>query len=157
MQGVNTAFKIVLRKTFIKIADISKTAVMAKGFPPYSVFFVRIAILVGCFVAINKMSGFFESIGNSVNILLKNISRCITLEMRERFLGENPWSLMYVPDHFKTTKMCKRVVEGDPYMLKFVSDHINTKEMFERAAEKTRRYWNSFWIIIRPNKCVTRQ
>ena len=55
-------------------------------------------MLFGCFVAVNTMSGFFESIANLVTTLFKNVSRYITQEKYERDVLEYLWLLAFVPD-----------------------------------------------------------
>ena len=42
----------------------------------------------------------------------------------------------FLPDRFKTLKMCKRGVKQDPWCLKYVPDHLRTQEMCEIAVEK---------------------
>ena len=37
-----------------------------------------------------------------------------------------PETLEFVPDHFKTQEMCERVVENVPGVLEFVPDHLKT-------------------------------
>ena len=126
---------------------------MSKGNFPYS-FFVHIAMLVGCFVAVNKMSGFFGSIANLVNTLFNNVSWYIIQEKYERDVLEYQWLLGFVPDQYKTPEMCERAVEKNPWLLKFVPDHYTTREMCERAVEKTHGYWNLFLLSIKPQRCV---
>ena len=48
---------------------------------------------------------------------------------------EDPWSLIYVPNHLKIKKTCSRAVEEDPYTLDFVPDHFKAPEMCERAVD----------------------
>ena len=43
-----------------------------------------------------------------------------TEEMFEKAAEDNPWSLEYVPDCFKTKKMCKRCIEDDPSTLELI-------------------------------------
>ena len=45
----------------------------------------------------------------------------------------DPYSLEFVPDHFKTEEMCKKAVCRKPYTLRYVSDHLKTKEMCDEA------------------------
>ena len=46
-----------------------------------------------------------------------------------------PFSLPYVPVHFKTQELCERAVEEGLYMLMFVPDHFKTKRICERAVK----------------------
>ena len=41
---------------------------------------------------------------------------------------DNPWSLAYVPDHFKTKRMCEGAIEDDLNTLEFVPDWFVTRE-----------------------------
>ena len=42
----------------------------------------------------------------------------------------NPEMLKFVPDHLKTTKMCKHVVKKLPYLLRYVPDGYKTELIF---------------------------
>ena len=46
--------------------------------------------------------------------------------MGERTIEDEQETLEFVPDHFKTQKMCYKAVRDDPYSLKFVSDWFVT-------------------------------
>ena len=46
---------------------------------------------------------------------------------------KNPEILKFVPDHLKTTKMCKRAVKKLPYLLRYVPDQYKTQQ--------TKRFW----------------
>ena len=59
-------------------------------------------------------------------------------------LGKNPWCLKYVPDHFKTEKMCKKALEDD-------KDHFQSLGMCEQVAEE-RTYLLQYvpdWFVTR--------
>ena len=45
----------------------------------------------------------------------------------------DPYSLEFVPDHFKTEEMCKEAVNNKAYMLRYVPDHLKTQEMCEKV------------------------
>ena len=49
-------------------------------------------------------------------------------------IEDNPWSLVYVPDHFKTEEMFEKAVEDELEALEYVLDHFKTKGMCERAS-----------------------
>ena len=49
---------------------------------------------------------------------------------------DEPETLEYVPNYFKTQKMCERTVEDDPDTLRFVPDHLKTQGMCERAIKE---------------------
>ena len=40
-------------------------------------------------------------------------------------------SLPYVPDHFRTQKMCDKAVKDDPSFLQFVSDWLVTQQQLK--------------------------
>ena len=48
--------------------------------------------------------------------------------MYEKTIEDESGTLEYVPNYFKTQRMCKRAVENEPYTLKFVPDWFITKE-----------------------------
>ena len=81
------------------------------------------------------MSGLYESITNLVNTLFKNVFWYITQKRYEWEVLEYPWSLQFVPDHFKTQEMCKKVVEEYPQMLFHIPNHFKTQEMCKKAVE----------------------
>ena len=58
-----------------------------------------------------------------------------TQGMCDRAVDMGPYSLAYVPDHFKTKEICERAVEKFPRALEFVSDHFKTQMMCNEAAE----------------------
>ena len=45
--------------------------------------------------------------------------------MRDKELKKDPWSLVYIPDHFKTEEMCNKAVEEYPLLLIKVPDPRN--------------------------------
>ena len=42
---------------------------------------------------------------------------------------KNPEILKFVPDHFKTKKLCKNAVKKLPYLLKYAPDQYKTQQM----------------------------
>ena len=59
-----------------------------------------------------------------------------TKRMCERAVEDEPETLEYVPNHLKTEEMCKEAMRNNPYMLRYVADHFKTQGMCERAFEK---------------------
>ena len=47
---------------------------------------------------------------------------CKSLEISIEKVMENPEMLKFIPDHFKTKKMCKHAVKKLPYLLRYVPD-----------------------------------
>ena len=45
----------------------------------------------------------------------------------------NPEISKFVPDHLKTTKMCKDPVKRLPYLIRYVPDQYKTRKMYEKA------------------------
>ena len=56
--------------------------------------------------------------------------------MWNEVVRREPYALLYVPDHFKTRKMCDKAVEIDPFILWYVLDHFKTKKICEKCVEK---------------------
>ena len=56
--------------------------------------------------------------------------------MCERAVEDDPNTLEFVPDRFKTQKMCNEAVYREPYTLRYVHDHLKTQEMYNLVAEK---------------------
>ena len=73
------------------------------------------------------MSGFFKNIANLVNTLSKNAFWYITQKRYEREVLEYPLFLPFVPDKYKTRKICQRTVEKDLCTLKIVPDKYKTQ------------------------------
>ena len=48
----------------------------------------------------------------------------------------NPWFFGYVPDRFKTQRMCERAVEVSPLQLKYVLDHFKMQDMCDKAVRR---------------------
>ena len=44
-------------------------------------------------------------------------------------------TLEYVPDHFKTEKMCERAVKDEPETLEFVLDHFKIRKMYDKTVK----------------------
>ena len=53
--------------------------------------------------------------------------------MYTRVVEKDPRWLYYVPDHFKTQKMCHDVVCSDPYSLPFIPDNLKMQGMCEKV------------------------
>ena len=56
--------------------------------------------------------------------------------MCEKAVEDEPDTLKFVPDDFKTQRMCERAVEDEPETLEFVPDHIKAQEMCDKAVEE---------------------
>ena len=55
--------------------------------------------------------------------------------VQEKFNKEvrkKPRFLAFVPNYFKTQKMCERVIEDDPDTLRFVPDHVKIQGICEK-------------------------
>ena len=46
---------------------------------------------------------------------------------------KNPEILKFVPDYFRTKKICKHVVTKSPYLLRYVADQYKTQRMCDKA------------------------
>ena len=44
-------------------------------------------------------------------------------------------TLEYVPDHFKTEKMCERAVKDEPETPEFVLDHFKIRKMYDKTVK----------------------
>ena len=55
--------------------------------------------------------------------------------MSDGAVMKEPYTLEFVPDHFKTKRMQERVIEDKPEALEFVPDHFKMQEICERATE----------------------
>ena len=51
--------------------------------------------------------------------------------MFEKFVEDEPETLEFIPDHFKTQEMCERAVEDDPYSLQYVPDWFVTQQQID--------------------------
>ena len=49
--------------------------------------------------------------------------------------AQGPYTLDYVPDHFKTQKMCNEAMSNNPTVLFLIPDHFKTQEMCIKAVE----------------------
>ena len=47
-------------------------------------------------------------------------------------MGERPWLLQYIPDTFKTQRMCDNAVNHSPYMLEDIPDWFVTRQQINR-------------------------
>ena len=91
-----------------------------------------------------------KSINKMINLLLKMMFRNIFLHMVKYipwmqeivYIDEvvyievvyiEPCSIGFIPDHFKTQKMCNKAVCMDPWLLKYVPVHLRMHEMYERG------------------------
>ena len=48
--------------------------------------------------------------------------------MRDKVVEDKPKTLEFVPDHFKTRKICEIVVKDGPCTPEFVHDHFKHKK-----------------------------
>ena len=77
-----------------------------------------------------------------------------TQEMCSEVVQIEPWSLAFVPGHFKTQEMCSQAVEKDSHTPRYAPVHLRTQEMCIKAVEKIYTPWNLFQIILSPDRCV---
>ena len=54
------------------------------------------------------------------------------MEMCDKIISENPFSLRYVPDQYKTEQMCDKAVDNCLAALKFVPDWLVTSKMIKK-------------------------
>ena len=52
-----------------------------------------------------------------------------------------PYLLEFVPNRFKTQKMCDKVDCNKPYLSKFVPDNFQTQEIVLKKFRKTHGIW----------------
>ena len=50
----------------------------------------------------------------------------------------HPEMLKFVPDHFKTKKMCKHAVKKLPFIISYVSDWYKTQQLCDKAVLENR-------------------
>ena len=50
--------------------------------------------------------------------------------MWNRTVQSDPWALRYVPDQYKSQKMCNEAVQSDLWLLEYVPDQFVTQEMW---------------------------
>ena len=55
--------------------------------------------------------------------------------MSKRAVNDAPEALKFVPDHFKTKKMCERALRMDPCNLEFVPDYFKTQKIYDKAVK----------------------
>ena len=48
-----------------------------------------------------------------------------------------PYNLELVRAHLKMQEMCNKAVHRELYTLRYVTDHLKTQEMYKRVAEKS--------------------
>ena len=48
----------------------------------------------------------------------------------------NPWALRFIPNRFKTQRMCKKAVKVCPWQLKYAPDHFETQKMCDKAVRR---------------------
>ena len=56
--------------------------------------------------------------------------------MCERAVEDEPATLEFVPDRFKNQEMCKKAIEECSYMLKDMPDHFKTQKMRDAVVMK---------------------
>ena len=49
--------------------------------------------------------------------------------MCKKAVEDEPETLEYVPDCFKTQGMCIKTLEENPWILRYVPDHLKTQEV----------------------------
>ena len=72
--------------------------------------------------------------------------------MHEKTVEDEPETLEYVPNHFKTQGICERAVENEPYSLKCVPDHFKMQEICNKTVRD-----NPYSLQYVPNWFVTRE
>ena len=80
-----------------------------------------------------------------------------TKRMCERAVEDEPETLEYVPNHLKTEEMCKEAMRNNPYMLRYVPDHFKTQGMCEEPLKNIHTSWGVSLITLRQSGCVMRQ
>ena len=48
--------------------------------------------------------------------------------MCEKAVEDEPETLRYIQDHFKTAEICKKAVRREPYSLAYVPDHFKAQK-----------------------------
>ena len=72
---------------------------------------------------------------NKMNDSFKNVFWYIIREMyHEKILPG--WFAFFIPNSFKTQKICDEVVLHNPYMLGYISDKHKAQEICKKASEK---------------------
>ena len=56
--------------------------------------------------------------------------------MRKKAVEDEPETLEYVSDHFKTQEMCIKALEENPWKLRYVHDHLKTHGVCKKAIER---------------------
>ena len=64
--------------------------------------------------------------------------------MCKRAVEEDPYTLEFVPDHFKTPEICERAVNAYLWVLEFVPMDISTQEMCTKSVKK--RPWSLIYV-----------
>ena len=58
-----------------------------------------------------------------------------TQEMCNKAVQRAPWVLVWVPAWLVTQEMCNEAVQSDPWMLEYVPDQYKTQEMYNEAVQ----------------------
>ena len=69
-------------------------------------------------------------------------------------IEEDPWSLRFVPDHFRTQEIGAEAVHKEPYFLQEIPDHLKTRGYLSRQYATSHTYWNLSLTVSKPKKCV---
>ena len=87
---------------------------------------------------INVMIDLFKKATGYILCFIVKYTPVVGPGVQEEFNKEvrrKPRSSAFIPDIFKTQKMCNEEVRRKPYMLWHVSDHFKTQEMCEGVVE----------------------
>ena len=66
---------------------------------------------------------------------------------------KNTEMLKFVPDHFKTKKMCKHAVKKLPYQLRYVPDQYKTEQMCDETTLENCGILNSIPGCYKNQQC----
>ena len=75
--------------------------------------------------------------------------------MRKIAVNNYPHALEFVPECYKTQKMCDKAVDTHPLAIKYVPECYKTQEMCQRVVHRSFLYLNLFLINIKLQKYVT--
>ena len=51
-------------------------------------------------------------------------------------IEEDPWSLRFVPDHFRTQEIGAEAVRKEPYFLQEIPDHLKTRGICRGSTQR---------------------
>ena len=77
-----------------------------------------------------------------------------TQRMCIKVVEEDPWWLKDVPDKFKTQEIYDKAVRGDPRYLELIPVHFKTQQMYIKALKKRHGCCGVSQIILRLGRCV---